>query len=253
MKAHLRKLFVYTKGALGLSTKDIILASFPKSGNTWVRFVINNYISISELKGKVVTFSLLDQVMPEFGVNNLIAPWPFKSMPRFVKTHWAWSPLFAKKKSLLVVRDPRDTMVSYYNYKSKQVSEGDSQDFQSFIRSRKFGLEAWFKHLKSWETKATCIIRYEDLKKDGLNEISKAMQKLELDINKETLEKAFDNASFEKLRTNEQTHGMSRKNFFSEGQMFFNKGKTNQWVKYFSESDLQYYHELKRKYQVDEY
>ncbi|MEQ8414690.1 MAG: sulfotransferase domain-containing protein [Imperialibacter sp.] len=253
VRNRLGRIIVYAKGVLGLSKRDIVLVSFPKSGNTWVRFVINNYISLSELNGKIVTFSSLDQVMPEFGVNDLLKPWPYKSMPRFVKTHWAWNPLFAGKKSLLIVRDPRDTMVSYYNYRSKQVSAVNPESFQTFIRDKKFGLEAWFKHLKSWEKKATCVIRYEDLKRDGLKEISDSLQKLSLDINTEILSMAFDNAAFDKLKANEQIHGMSKMNFFSGGQMFFNKGKTNQWVEYFSERDLEYYQELKSKYRLNAY
>jgi len=243
----------YSQGFLGLNKKDIILVSYPKSGSTWIRFILCNYIFISENNPNTVSFREVDDLMPEFGISNLTRRWPFDFIPRFVKTHWKWNPLFAGKMSLLIVRDPRDTMVSYYNYRNKQVSKVTQEDFQTFIRSKKFGLEAWFKHLKSWEKKATCVIRYEDLKREGLKEISESFLKLRLDINSEILSTAFENAAFDKLKANEKAHGMSKKNFFSEGQMFFNKGKTNQWVEYFSEKDLQYYQELKSKYEVNEY
>jgi estrone sulfotransferase len=249
----IKKLKIYFTGVVGLSNRDIILVSFPKSGSTWIRFILCNYIFLSEKNPKTVSFREVDDLMPEFGISNLTRRWPFDFIPRFVKTHWKWNPLFAGKMSLLIVRDPRDTMVSYYNYRNKQVSAVNPEDFQTFIRSKKFGLEAWFKHLKSWEKKATCVIRYEDMKRDGLKEISVSLQKLSLDINTEILSMAFDNAAFDKLKANEQTHGMSKMNFFSEGQMFFNKGKTNQWVEYFSERDLEYYQELKSKYRLNAY
>ena len=42
---------MYGAGILGLRAQDVILASFPKSGSTWVRFFLCNLVSLRYWEG----------------------------------------------------------------------------------------------------------------------------------------------------------------------------------------------------------
>jgi hypothetical protein len=48
---------------LGLRESDVILASFPRSGNTWMRFIWANMIAELELGGRVVDFHFVEGEM----------------------------------------------------------------------------------------------------------------------------------------------------------------------------------------------
>ena len=111
-----RKSVSHLFGIVGIRNNDVLLASFPRSGNTWMRFLLCNLISLCEWDGKRVDFPLLNKTMPEFGVNNLLDEWSHATIPRVIKTHKSFLPIFRNKRSVGIIRDPRDVMVSYYHY-----------------------------------------------------------------------------------------------------------------------------------------
>jgi hypothetical protein len=157
--------FYYAIGIVGLIDDDIILTSFPKSGNTWVRFFLCNIISIREWDREVVTFPKLDDTMPELGVSNLVKHWKYNAIPRVVKTHKKRWPIFKNNDSVLIVRDPRDVMVSYYHSEKSKVGGTYSGNFSDFIRHPDFGIGAWCDHFTSWKPHAEIVLEYEEMKK----------------------------------------------------------------------------------------
>ena len=52
--------------ALTIRKDDIFIASYPKSGNTWTRFLIANLIYQNE----VIDFSNIEKKVPDIYVNN---------------------------------------------------------------------------------------------------------------------------------------------------------------------------------------
>ncbi len=45
----IKRLLMYITGLVALREEDIWLPSFPRAGSTWVRFLLSNLISLSEL------------------------------------------------------------------------------------------------------------------------------------------------------------------------------------------------------------
>jgi len=137
----LQKIIRYGQGILGLQKQDIILSSFPKSGNTWVRFFFCNLISICEWDGKTVDFTTLNNTMPELGIDNLLKPWDHDELiPIIVKTHKNFLSIFKGHKVIFLLRDPRDVMVSRYKYLTERPKPSFAGSFPEFIPDRKFGL-----------------------------------------------------------------------------------------------------------------
>jgi len=53
----------YIRGFMGLRKSDIILAAYPKSGSTWLRFLLCDVGSLLEWNGREVDFETLNKTM----------------------------------------------------------------------------------------------------------------------------------------------------------------------------------------------
>src|ERR687888_658228 len=84
---------------------DVFLTSFPKSGNTWTRFLVANLIHPHE----PVTFLNIEHIIPEPELQSrrFLSKCP---RPRVLKSHSPFDPQY--KRVVHIVRDPRDVALS---------------------------------------------------------------------------------------------------------------------------------------------
>lgn len=146
------------------------LVSYPKSGNTWLRFLISNALSQSN---SCVNFEQLEYMVPDLYTCNKKTFARHKSLkaPHFIKSHECYNPMY--KKVVYIVRDPRDVAVSYYWHflRSRRIRPNDL-NVNSFVEKyfipgfNSFG--NWLEHVKSWSSMSdhTTImtLKYEDMK-----------------------------------------------------------------------------------------
>lgn len=237
--------YLYLLSYMGLRKQDILLASFPRSGNTWMRFFLCNLISLNEWNGKGVDFPLLNRTMPEFGASNLLRRWPQKTIPRVVKTHKAFQPIFKKNQSIGIIRDPRDVMVSYYHYKKDRYNTFTGS-FSEFIRDPLDGLESWFRHYLSWCSHWTLMLKYECIKDNQLHEFKRVLNVLDCPLSEDLVNEAINRSN---ARTVESADILHKAPSTGDAK-FVRSGRTKQWFHYFKESDLSYYHDLTEKHKV---
>nr|WP_259248920.1 sulfotransferase domain-containing protein [Salinibacter ruber] len=250
----LNRSYKYVVGIIGLQSDDIILTSFPKSGNTWIRFFLCNLISLQEWGGETVTFPKLDATMPELGVSNLLRQWPHATIPRIVKTHKSHWPVFQGCRSILLVRDPRDVMVSYYNFETGKREERFDGSFSEFIRHPKFGIEAWCRHYISWRSNASVLLTYENLKANDVREFRRMLGAIDVEVEQNLIERAAERSQFENIKEVENNTGVrSDGDHFKEGNQFMRKGESRQWAEYFSEKDIRYVSNLLSEHDIDKY
>ena len=242
-----RRYLLLGTGLLALRKDDFLLAGFPRSGTTWTRHVLCNLISLNEWNGAEVE-SVLNATMPALGANDLFRPWPHATMPRVVKTHHRYSPLFRKLPTISVIRDPRDVMVSRYHLIRDNRDEFTGS-FDRFIRDRRHGLESWFKHYSSWRPRSKLVLRYEDMLADPHREFSRLLDALGVDRRDSVLDEAIARSSFRSLQSAEK----QRKPSVSQDGLFFRSGGSGQWGDYFGEDDRAYYLELATRYDVEAY
>lgn len=133
------------------------IASYPRSGNTMMRFAI-----AAATNEAIPTFDNIQQIVPDVYVG-------IPKGVQFVKTH----DTFRKKYSdaVYLVRDPRGVAVSYFMY---QLKRGGEADFNKWLdnwlkNGCKFG--HWDDHVKSWIDRDVLVVRYEDLVLDRMNTI----------------------------------------------------------------------------------
>ena len=247
MASRLSKIYTYLRNFFALQKTDVFLVSYPKSGNTWLRFYICNLINEQpqyHFTDNNVDFSILDDTMPEMGFSDLSNKWPFPGFPRIIKTHRKFSKIFKYNKSILLVRDPRDVMVSYYNFEQKKNNPRFQGSFSDFIKHEQLGLEAWCKHYYSWKNHASYIIKYEDLKIDDIKSLAALNKFLGIDVPDSIFENAVVNSRFENISKIEQNTGQSDPNKHHKDFKFARSGKTGQWQKHFNETDLKYFNDI---------
>lgn len=145
----------------------IWLASFPRSGNTLLRTVLNQCLGVSswsEGKGQV---ALTDTAKGIFGHQELDFEWNefYRQATNaeniyLVKTH-----LFPcdNQKAIYVVRDGRQTLVSYYHYHKEFLGDQKLSLLQLILGLDYYG--GWSEHYRVWveSRPKTLVVHYKDL------------------------------------------------------------------------------------------
>jgi hypothetical protein len=188
---------------------DIFLVSYPRSGNTWTRFLLGNLIYQKE----PVTFSNIESRIPEiyFNPDRFMRELP---RPRMLKSHEAFQPHYPRV--IYIVRDPRDVAVSFYHHNVKAGNIGEDYPMAHFVPrfiagefDHKFG--SWRDNVLSWTTlrgnsKNFLMLRYEDMKRDTRAELIKIVRFLEacafrkIDSSPQALQRAAELSSAERMR-----------------------------------------------------
>lgn len=251
---YFRRLWCYWNGWYYSKPTDILLVSFPKAGNTWIRFILYNYFcSTSGRFTEETSFDLVDDIMPEIGHSDMSIEWMFPKVPRIVKTHLSGF-IHRKQRVVYILRDPRDVMVSYYKYAGATSRRNYQGSFSSFIRHPRFGLKAYFDHYESWEKHTTYFLRFEHLKYDTFTQIHGLLQKLAIDCDDNYIRQAIEQSNLQNMRKAQKNSRESfEKKFSQKNYQFAREGKAGGWRDFFSDEDLKFYDQLKAKYKFDEY
>lgn len=239
-RAILVQLRLFSKAAFTLvldeiRADDVFLVSFPKSGNTWVRFLLTHLL-FPEADVKMDT---IDRFIPDVYSANALAN--AAKSPRVIKTHHAL--LSDYPKSIYIVRDYRDVMVSYYHY---QVAAGEfSGTFSEYLRNTQplhpFG--TWADHVRAayafreQHPERILIVHYEQLLDDTVAELRRIAAFTERTGTSDP-QRAAERASFKQLQKNEQTHGSEL--LRRSGAPFFRSGKKGSWQEQFSAADVEF-------------
>jgi hypothetical protein len=228
---------------------DIWLASFPKSGNTWMRFILSNIMTGYCKKNIEINFNNIQDIIPDIYINNDIPiDLGFSPFPRIIKTHEKYNKKL--KNSIYIVRNPKDVMVSFYHY-MKDGCDQDIKNFSDFLRNKKYGIDPWCKNIKSWANKANVIISFENLKKNPKKEIKKIINFLNIEIEDSLINEAINKSTFEKMKKIEkQDESWKEKHNLNKNYSFIRKGEVNQGKTYFNTEDLKYFNKIILKYNL---
>jgi hypothetical protein len=189
---------------------DVFLTSYPRSGNTWSRFLIGNLIHQDE----PVSFLNVERLVPDM---YKTADWSMRRLarPRLMKSHECFDPRY--RKVIYIVRDPRDVAVSNYHWEMKLRSVREGYPIEEFVprwMEPQFWLRigSWADHVQSWMgpcqgRKTFLLLRYEDLKQDPQRELTRVAHFLGIAATSERLNRAVELSSAEHMRRLESTQG----------------------------------------------
>jgi len=209
LAAYLRVVARQQNAGRGLTVypDDTFLVSFPRSGNTWTRFLVCNLINPHQ----PVSFVDLESRIPEiYDVpDRILRRFP---RPRIIKSHESFDPRY--KKIIYIVRDPRDVAVSYYEFQLKRrvISEDCSMEefIPRFLNSEfEPGTGCWGDHVLSWLATRQgrsnfLFLRYEDMKRRTIEEATRIASFLGVDDRPETVARAVELSSAERMRSLEK-------------------------------------------------
>lgn len=233
------------------------LCSSPKSGRTWVRFFLANYLNLQfrlKLMVNFKNFFLLfphDNLDEEKGV-GVYDYYDDKRFPLVVSTHNLYDEnYFSNKRIIFLLRSVYDTLVSNYFQYTRVFTEDRSWkgDLKGFVRSREYGVHAICAYLNSWSghlsTNENCrILSYENLHDDPAATFEMLLNFLEIPVNKENLQMAIESSSFAAMKKIEQESTIPGNNFNFSGAdedcARVRKGKVRGYTDYLDDADVAY-------------
>ena len=187
-----------------LRIDDTFLVEFPKSGVTWLTFLLASVnLKMSGIERRPTFFSINDMVPDIHTSRYLPPPLPFPGH-RMIKSHATYNPLYAKV--LYLVRDPRDVLPSYHAFMIKLGWYRGS--LSDLVRDKRSGIDSWCRHVGGWlsltrPSVSFNLVRYEDLRADTLQTLRIIYRLLGFTIDDETLKEAIAAASLDAMRADE--------------------------------------------------
>jgi hypothetical protein len=142
---------------------DIFLVSYPKSGNTWTRFLLGNLLNPDE----GITFANVERKVPDIYAESK-STLKKAPRPRLIKSHECFDPRY--RRVIYIVRDPRDVAVSAYHYDRKGRNIPDGFPLEEYVTTRFMKTDeyfgSWGEHAGSWLVNSNNILQMSRLK-DG--------------------------------------------------------------------------------------
>jgi hypothetical protein len=185
---------------------DIFLVSFPKSGNTWTRFLLAN-LRFPERPATFANIHLL------IACPTVTTKREFERMPRprIIRSHECFDPRYPRV--IYIVRDPRDVVLSQYHYHRKLRKIEDDSPLEKFVTRFLAGETcphgSWGQNISTWLSTMQgdprfLLLRYEDLIADTSRELAKVVAFLHLPAGPEQIAQAVERSSADQMRKLEE-------------------------------------------------
>ncbi|MDA8580993.1 sulfotransferase domain-containing protein [Litoricolaceae bacterium] len=239
---------------------DIIwLASFPKSGNTWVKLILramNNGGELNDINDKAASASCSSKELSVKFLGNVVDTEDYFRSKRnlifermveasrgrrlIVKTHCchilvsgqSLIPNHLSKGGILIIRNPFDVVCSVMNHFGLSVSDaielltsnksqigGSTKSYPDWLISWQAFHNSWLKNFD----KPLLVVRYEDLLLEPEVHYARIARFVSKDLSAIELQKLIASTTFEAFRDLEEKTGFKEKP--SQAANFFNRGQ----------------------------
>ena len=244
------------------------LASYPKSGNTWLRVLLTNFLRNADepadinalvgapgagsrecfdqwagIEGSALDANIVDRLRPQ--VYRRVAL--DADHRQFLKVHDEWrrvdtgEPMFPADVTLgviYVIRNPLDLAGSCAHHWGTSLtaavermcggSAASPPGLPDHLRQQ---VRSWSRHVRSWvdESGASVhVVRYEDLSVDPDRFFGEVVKACGLDYDETTVKKAVAFSAFAELRRQEEAVGFRERSTAAPGG-FFRRGQVGSW------------------------
>jgi hypothetical protein len=190
---------------------DTFIVSYPRSGNTWTRFLIANLLHPEEQ----ATFSNIEHLVPDAEAlpNRTLKR---IARPRYIKSHEYFDHRY--RKVVYIVRDPRDVAFSYYNFARKYRHIDDTCPIERYVddfvggRLSSADWGTWGENVGTWisargKDPKFLLLRYEDMIQRTAEELARIAGFFGIEASPQRLEGVVQASSAERMRELEQKQG----------------------------------------------
>jgi len=181
----------------------VYLLSYPKCGRTWLRLMMGKAL-VDELGLACDPMELgqlhrLSRRVPRIRITH--DDLPQLKRPEAVERD---KTRYARKRVIFLVRDPRDTLISYYFQASLRRGRFSGTPSE-FLRHPIGALDTIIAYYNAWADnrhvpRTFCMMRYEDLHRDPIGEVSRALHVVGLVPARSVIEAAVEFSRFDNMR-----------------------------------------------------
>ncbi|RWO85096.1 MAG: hypothetical protein EOS18_01560 [Mesorhizobium sp.] len=216
-----------------------LIVSFPKSGRTWLRVMLDD-------------LGVTAQWIHDGTDHKQLRP---ASSLKENKSR------YRKRRTILLVRDPRDTVVSGY-FQVQKRHKLPAGSFSDFIRSENHGIEKIARFNLNWfsaapRMRAMRCVQYEDIHRDAVGVLRSILDFLETQAEDRTLIEVADARAFDRMRTSEAKGDLAGRygeallpSDANDPESFkVRKGKIGGYRDYLSDDDVAYCDDLLQRFE----
>lgn len=223
---------------LGLDNSDVFLASYPRSGNTLLRFVLAEVMS-----GVPSSFDSIQRMIPEIGVHVHAHP----LVPGggcLIKTHEPYRRKY--QRAIYVVRDVRDVMLSSFARETAlDVVHIRTMDeyVRPFMRGHMTRFGSWQQHVEGWTNSPLAkrgdllLLRFEEVRADLESSVQRCLDFLGKKVDPAIIRNAVRSNSLEQMRVKEDAAKTLPKSPGEQGR-WVGKGSIEGWRKTLTDRQL---------------
>ncbi|XP_030604480.1 sulfotransferase 6B1 [Archocentrus centrarchus] len=216
---------------------DIMVVAYPKCGFNWIMGVLRKITEeATGVKSEKKLAPLIEFLGPE-GLKEVDET----PSPRLMGAHLHPDNIPAsfyekKTKMLVVFRNPKDTLVSFYHFCNNNPVLPAAQSWDSFFSSFMSGDVAWgsyFDHALAWEKRMddpnVMAVMYEEMKQDLPESIRKVSSFFGFTLTEAQVQQIADASTFKAMKENSpSSHGQRI------GNVIFRKGEVGDWKNHFT-------------------
>ncbi|MBA2426551.1 MAG: sulfotransferase domain-containing protein [Actinobacteria bacterium] len=187
----------------GLTNADAFLVSYPRSGTTWMRFLL-----YEALTGEDAGFGAMRRAVPSINKHRNAAH-VLHGSGRLIQSHETFSD--GDRRIVYVVRDPRSVVISEYKWQRRLGIEPGSFDrfVKDFVRGRSNPWGAWDRHATFWLDGQPArhnhlhVVKFEDLRLDTERTLAEVLRFLGTDPDPQMVHRVVTNNSVKRMREKE--------------------------------------------------
>jgi Sulfotransferase domain len=211
-----------------------MVAAYPKSGSTWLRFAL-----AGALTGREMDFDLVRDISPPLGGHRR-GPTIVPGGGRLVKSHDL--PRFVgsrrnRPRVVLLVRDGRDVGVSYFHHLRRRNTAGEdfAAYWDDYVAGRASVFGSWQDYIRAWldyaRTGEVLTVRYEDLLADPAAELTRVDDRFGLGLSEAAIRTALDASTPEAMRAKEASSQLieSQTSAATRATSFVRSAKAGGW------------------------
>jgi len=180
---------------------DVFVCGYPKSGNTWFQHMTAAVVYGADIEHSPDT--LLNDLVPDVHYRKFYRRYGEKS---FFKSHDLPRPQY--RNVVYLLRDGRDAMVSYFHHLS---AISGPVDFYEMVKTGRGLPGKWHEHVEAFLANPhgarMIVIRYEELKRDPLEQLRRFCEFSGIERSEAVLARAVEKTTFDKMRLKEQKTG----------------------------------------------